>query len=151
MVAAMRQCTPIVGPFKMWKALYPDGTYLPDAGTRLESNYSAAEAWAAADDAAINQEQACRMTRGCVAARNAARAKADLEATVGGICEFLSRRAEDVREIAREKANPSGVVDLNVLHVRGGDIQWIDDQLIGLKNHYAALVHKPFALAVCPK
>jgi len=54
-----------------------------------------------------------------------------------------------VNEIAQERRNPGGVVDLNALHDLGQRIQDIDAGLPGLKADYKAAAHKPFGEALC--
>lgn len=144
LVAAARQC---VRPLDAWKIINPRGTWLgPASETNIEQQYAAAEAWAAALDAEIDRTQTCVMTTGCMAARAAADAKEALEP----VCEMIAQRAKDVRDIARERSNPGGVVDLKLLHRIGEEIQWIDnEELPARKARYAAAAHKPFTAGLC--
>jgi hypothetical protein len=71
-----------------------------------------AKRWVIDWNAEIDSEVECRKTDQCVASE---------------ICEAMARRAADVQAIARERANPSGVVDLVKLHDVGEDIQAQDD------------------------
>ena len=51
--------------------------------------------------------------------------------------------------MTKEKANPSGVVDLVKLHDLGQFIQDADAIIVPDKAAYTAKMHKPFTMAAC--
>ncbi len=65
------------------------------------------------------------------------------------VCYALSSRVQVIGQIARERANPSGVVDLRELHKLGQMLQSLDEQLPGIKAEYARTQHHAFDAAVC--
>lgn len=142
-VAVARQCIP---PADAWKIIHPRGTWVGAASEAdVERRYGDAERWAAALDAQIDDMQTCLQTPGCMAARKAAEVKAVLD----GVCALLAQRAQDVRDMVREKSNPAGVVDKYLLHRIGLDIQAVDDALVDAKANYAASARRPFAPSLC--
>jgi hypothetical protein len=143
-VAVARKC---ITPGDAWKIQNPRGTWLGAASEAdIERHYADAEGWAARLDAEIDRTQTCVMTPGCMAARKAA----DVKEVLDPVCQLIAQRAKDVRDIARERANPSGVVDLHLLHQIGEEIQWIDnEEMPARKARYTAEAHKPFSAALC--
>jgi len=109
----------------------------------FEKIYADTEAWAAADDVAIDEEQRCLTTSGCIAKRVADRAKKASDEALIAVCLDVQKREADVRDMSRERANPSGYVDKVLLHSLGEDIQEIDARLPASKAAYAAIAHKP--------
>ncbi len=65
------------------------------------------------------------------------------------ICGDLSQRAELVKLMSKEHANPSGVVDMRVLHTLGYQIQILDDSIVAEKATYKAYAHRDFMAGVC--
>ena len=143
-VAVARQC---IQPMDAWKIQNPRGTWLGAASEAdIERHYADAEGWAARLDAEIDRTQTCVLTPGCMAAR----AAADVKEVLEPVCALIAQRAKDVRDLAREKANPSGVVDLKLLHTIGEEIQWIDnEEMPARKARYTAEAHKPFNASLC--
>jgi hypothetical protein len=71
--------------------------------------------------------------------------------TVENLCQATLSRVDLKAQIAREKANPSGVVDLKRLHDLGEALQSAEDTLRGYGASYAKGMGKPFsAAATCP-
>jgi hypothetical protein len=85
----------------------------------------------------VAAERACRGDAKCVAARAAKKAEADFfAAVVSPMCEADKIRELAAADIARERANPSGVVDLNYLHQAGEQMQTAQQQLKELSPAY---------------
>ena len=61
------------------------------------------------------------------------------------LCEATWGAENERADIAREKANPSGVVNLRALHDAGERLQHWQDQIADLKPKYAALRKHDFA------
>ena len=55
------------------------------------------------------------------------------------------------RTSAREKRNPSGYVDMRLLHDLGDDVQADDDAIRELRARYLSVAHRPFNESACPK
>jgi hypothetical protein len=96
------------------------------------------DAWATGVEKAVADEDACQASAACMGARAAV-----------PVCNAIRDRRTYVNEIAQERRNPGGVVDLNALHDLGQRIQDIDAGLPGLKADYKAAAHKPFGEALC--
>ena len=79
-------------------------------------------------------DAACQVTPSCLA---------------DNICEYQAARAKAQRDIAVERANPGGVVDLATLHDLGQDIQTDSAAIASLKPQYAAYAHAQFNEATC--
>jgi hypothetical protein len=81
---------------------------------------------------------------------------AKMRAAAEAVCPLLEQEAYLVQEIAAEKRNPAGVVDLRKLHELGGLLQFTRAQLRetraaeaeGLRL-FRALAHKPLDLGFC--
>jgi hypothetical protein len=86
----------------------------------------------------IADEKSCRITPACIGARIAAE-----------ICADLKDRREVQKQINEEKANPGGVVDLELLHSLGERAQADDAAITSEKAQYAKTTHKPFTEALC--
>jgi len=98
------------------------------------------EAWAAATEKGIQEEKACRATPSCIGGRVAK-----------PLCEAIQRRKDLAADIARERANPAGVVNLTYLNQLGREVQDTDDEIANLKKDYASAAKKPFSESVCPR
>jgi hypothetical protein len=97
------------------------------------------ERWAMKTEGDMDSEMKCRASVVCEAERIA-----------GPLCDAIQDRDDAQRQMAAERRNPSGVVNLATLHDLGERIQ-IDDATIGnLKARYASKVHRAFN-GVCPK
>jgi hypothetical protein len=116
----------------------------------------------AQDKAAIADETKCRATPSCDAPRVAARAAAEAARAAAAlaartaqlsaaICTDLSEIRGARQEIARERSNPGGVVDLEHLHNMGEVVLWRTDDLKASKAEYAKLTHTPFNEASCTR
>lgn len=86
-----------------------------------------ASAWADRQEARIAAEENARAT------------------IVVPLCEAVWGVESAKADIAREKANPSGIVDLNALHSAGNAVQYWQSIVDGLKPQYLAFRHHPFA------
>ena len=86
----------------------------------------------------IADEQACRATPTCMAARVAKE-----------ICNDIATLKDVKRQIADEKANPGGVVDLELLHGLGERQQANEAAIRDEKAQYLKLAKKPFSEALC--
>jgi hypothetical protein len=67
------------------------------------------------------------------------------------LCEAIRDRKSAVDGMATEKRNPSGYVDVRLLHDLGQRVQDDDATIAELKADYAKLAHKPFSEASCSK
>ncbi len=108
-----------------------------DASTRLAADV---ESWAVTVQKSVDDEKRCRATPRCLDERAAA-----------PICQQIEMRRSAVQDIARERSNPGGAVDLHFLHQLGQNIQEADAQLPSLKAEYRAARKKPFADELCRK
>lgn len=61
------------------------------------------------------------------------------------LCEAVWGVENAKADIAREKANPSGIVDLAALHSAGNAVQYWQSVVDGLKPKYLAFRHHAFA------
>jgi len=104
------------------------------------------EKWASAIERDLDEELQCRASAQCMADR--ARAIADQIAC--DICAAIEDRDDARRQMATERANPSGVVDLVALHDLGERIQFATNNIANLKSQYLATVHRAFS-GGCPK
>ncbi len=102
------------------------------------------DAWVAKREKPITEEETCRATPKCIADRSERRIALD-------ICRNIDVRKGAYADIAQERSNPSGVVDLNRLHGLGETIQEADSKLATLRKDYARVIHKSFNEAICPK
>lgn len=86
----------------------------------------------------IAKERACRADGKCMAARAARKAAEEFfTSVVSPMCEADKSREAAEAGIAKERANPSGVVDLNVLHSLGAEVQDAKEQIKSLAPAYA--------------
>jgi hypothetical protein len=93
----------------------------------------------------VADEKKCRADKKCVAAREAVRAeKKFVQEVLGPLCGASVDLERNRAIIVREKANPSGVVDLSVLHDAGEAIQNEQERIRSLMPAYAATRHHPF-------
>lgn len=79
-------------------------------------------------------EAACRRSQPCLTGRWAVTARAQL-------CVDLASRASAMRDIAAEKANPTGVVDLSRLHSLGQFVQDVDARIASTRQVYLREMH----------
>jgi hypothetical protein len=91
--------------------------------------------------ALLDVERVCRASQSCLTGRWASKVRADA-------CVDIAGRNLAADEIRREKANPSGVVDLVKLHGLGQALQDADARIADAKKAYVAQMHKPFP--ACP-
>ncbi len=108
--------------------------------TRADGAAADLDAWAATVTKAIADEDACRATPSCMAPRIAAQ-----------LCSVLADRRDAREQIAAERRNPGGVVDLRFLHDMGQRVQGDDETIAGLRTKYAALTRQPFSETACAK
>ena len=90
----------------------------------------------------VQKEQACRQDKKCLTNRQAA-------VLAQQICFAYAQGLQGRAEIRRERANPSGVVDLESLHDSGELVQNSDEQVAAGKAAYAKLTGRPFSTASC--
>lgn len=86
-------------------------------------------------DALVERERSCRASVKCMADR------AFREDVVKVMCSHERTIALAKADIERERSNPSGVVDLEVLHDDGDTIQREQDALDALRPKYVAVRH----------
>lgn len=86
----------------------------------------------------IAAETACRASARCLDERAAATA-----------CSALADKRALVDDMARERSNPSGVVDLVTLHELGADIQVKEGIYAAAVADFRAQRHKPFSESLC--
>ena len=150
-VAGARACAPVLDAGKqpgwsMFKALNPKGTWFTGADKIVERNYDEAEKWAAALDAEIDGTQTCIDTPGCMEKRKAD----EIAEKRSWVCSAIAQRAQALKDIATEKANPGGVVDLKLLHSMGELVQGLDAvEIPARKAAYTAIAKRPFS-GSCP-
>lgn len=89
---------------------------------------------------ALSSEEKCRSTPACVGARIAI-----------NFCNDVHDRKVALQEIATEKANPGGVVDLRRLHSLGERIQADDAAIANERAAYLKSVKRPLTEAACVK
>lgn len=87
---------------------------------------------------ALAKESKCRSTPACLGPRIAV-----------NFCRDTRERAETVRAIATERANPGGVVDLVRLHTLGEKVQAYDAAIADEKAAYLKNVKRPLTEASC--
>ena len=110
-----------------------------DGGASLVQNaHNAVADFASNAGALFVAEKQCRATPACMGARIAVL-----------ICDELGQRRALVQQIATEKANPSGVVNLATLHDLGTSIQSLDAMLADARAAYVKWVHKPLNERAC--
>lgn len=98
------------------------------------------DAWASRWTQAIAEEEACRASPQCRADRIAV-----------PLCEAVLEKQNALADIARERRNPAGVVDLTWLHDLGERVEEHDETIRELRPKYEALAHHPFNPRACPK
>lgn len=91
-------------------------------------------------DRMIADETKCRATPTCIAPRIATKT-----------CAILDARRSIAADLANEKKNPSGVVDLRLLHALGAQLQAADADAKASKAAYAKAAGKPFSEASCSR
>jgi hypothetical protein len=91
-------------------------------------------------ESAIADEAKCRATPSCMGARIAV-----------NVCGWIASRKDALREIASEKANPGGVVDLVKLHDLGQSVQALDGRIGAGKADYVRATHKTFSETACAR
>lgn len=93
----------------------------------------------------VAAEQACRADKKCMADRAAKRAEeAFRRDVVAPMCEADQGIEQAKRDIAQERANPAGVVDLETLHRLGRDLQYFQGNLAAGAPAYAKVRHHPW-------
>lgn len=88
--------------------------------------------------ARIQTERACRASEECMAKRYAA-----------PICDAIDAKRWAAKEMARERANPSGTVNLRALNDLGRQMQDADDIIADAKAEYARKTKTPFSERLC--
>jgi hypothetical protein len=96
------------------------------------------EAWAAKRNNEITAEESCRASTECMDVRAAQ-----------AICQTIDDRRQAGKDMAREKQNPSGYVNMTALHDLGSQIQDDDEKLPQMKKEFAASQHHPFNERLC--
>lgn len=90
----------------------------------------------------VAKERTCRADDKCMAARAARRAAEEFFASVAApMCDADKARETALAGIAKERANTSGVVDLNVLHALGAQVQDSQQQIKDLSPAYTKFRH----------
>jgi|CZKU01.1.fsa_nt_gi hypothetical protein len=90
--------------------------------------------------AAVTREQTCQADKKCMADRAARKAEEKFFAeVVSSLCVADKDREQAQADIARERANPSGVVSLSALHEAGERVQVAQDQIRALGPAYTAV------------
>jgi hypothetical protein len=96
--------------------------------------------WADRIRRAATAEKVCRTSTECLADRAAK-----------PLCEALSEKKGHQADLAKEKANPAGVVNLAYLHDIGQALQDDDDRIAEAKRAYSAATKLPFRESRCAK
>jgi hypothetical protein len=94
-------------------------------------------------EALIEADKICRTSQACLDLRWAKKTEAIA-------CTTIASRKLAAQQMALEKANPSGVVDLRRLHDLGQAIQDMDAQLVTLRANYKAALHRPLPETCSP-
>jgi hypothetical protein len=124
------------GKISTIKALLEDlRCYDESAAAKIQADV---DSWAAALEQAVSDEESCRTTPRCMAARIAI-----------PLCEAITSRREALQSIATERRNPAGVVDLNTLHDLGQRVQDADATIAQLRTTYTATTRTQFNEASC--
>lgn len=106
-------------------------------GGRLTADF---ETWATPIESKLAEEKRCRADEECSANR-AARP----------LCAALENKKMHSAQMAKERANPSGVVNKSYLNELGHAIQSDDDEIAQGRASYARATKKPFSEARCAK
>jgi hypothetical protein len=136
--------------------------YDPGAAAQSQAQFTA---WAAALETAVSDEEKCRETPQCLGQRETARVELVASPFEAALCEVIRDRHDTLRDqrdaaqdMARERRNPSGVVDMALLHDLGQRIQddadrvkEDDTKIAHLKTKFTSIAHRPFSDATCPK
>jgi hypothetical protein len=91
--------------------------------------------------ASVDKEKSCRADAKCMGARAEVTFE---ESVVTPMCVADKERETAVADLAHERANPSGVVDLNRLHMDGEEIQTHQSEIAALVPQYVAFRHHPW-------
>ena len=106
--------------------------------------------WANKLEQSVAEERKCRATPACMRQRKMDIERAEAAEVVEQLCPIIADRREAFQQIAAEKQNPGGVVNLVTLHDLGERIQVDDSNIAKLKSQYTAVAHRPFNGA-CPR
>lgn len=98
------------------------------------------DAWASLLQAAVERERACRADAECMANRAAQ-----------PLCEALESKRAHQEDLAHERANPAGVVNLRFLHETGQALQDDEARIKRARADYTTMTRKPFNEARCKK
>lgn len=88
--------------------------------------------------AGVRTERACRASDDCMAKRYAQ-----------PLCSALELKRNTAKEMARERANPSGVVNLTALNDLGRQSQDAEESIAEARKEYASKTKKPFDEKMC--
>ncbi len=67
------------------------------------------------------------------------------------LCTALKDKRDYQQDMAKEKANPAGVVNLKYLHDLGQQIQLADENIAMFRKDYREQMRRPFNESACPK
>jgi hypothetical protein len=126
----------------------------PDVATQMAKALDDEEAHA---KVLLADETQCRATPSCSAARAAERAAAEAARVAArkaqaaqeagnAVCYDLSEIQDEKTRIANERTNPSGVMDLQVMHDAGDRLRTDQENLARDKAAYLKATGKPFNL-----
>lgn len=108
---------------------------------RYAAKKAAQEQAQAADEAAVDAEIAqCRADSRCVWKR-----------VSEPLCEALKNKRLYQQDMAKERANPSGVVNIKYLHELGVEIQSCDENIAMFRKDYREQMHRALDEAKCPR
>jgi hypothetical protein len=96
------------------------------------------------DDQHLAQAYAARVEQWTGREETAVAAEAAGRPIVTSLCDATNNLASLKADLARERANPSGVVNLSELNRIGSLIQVVDEQIKGLTPGYVAFRHHAF-------
>lgn len=102
------------------------------------------EKWASRVEELLADESKCRASPECMAKRV-------IDGTGPEMCPIIADRNEALRQIAAERANPAGVVNLATLHDLGERVQIDNSNIAKLKAEYARAAKRPFNEGSCPR
>jgi hypothetical protein len=93
----------------------------------------------------VAAEKACRVDKKCMGARAARKTEEEFFASVvSPMCGADQSREQALAAMAHERANPSGYIDVVLLHRLGADVQSAQEQIAGLTPAYTKVRKHPW-------
>lgn len=118
---------------------------------QLSTSFAHSRDWAALICGADHDDVIAWIDRWDVAIAAEKAVKATSDSQAAQVCEVMGDRDAVRHQIAIEKANPAGVVDLVLLHSLGQSLQALTLQADALQRVYVKDRKKPVTAAVCAR